>query len=117
MDPKVRRALEVGRENVEFGWVSKAMAKGPFGEVVGARNPAAVCWCALGAIFAAVPEGPEYTEVVSATVKALVAAIPTSHGNVAERTITSYNDAPGRTKAEMLDLFDRALAKTEATPA
>lgn len=63
-------------------------------------NPKATCFCAIGAIQRAADP-----EIHVRAVDYLSAALPTGQLGVA-----LYNDSPHTTKADILALFDRAIA-------
>lgn len=54
--------LRLAAARVLRGWTRDAYARDADGRVVGAAEPAAVCWCAIGAIMA--DAGPRTTEVL-----------------------------------------------------
>jgi len=85
------------------GWTQGAYARGKSGRVV--KQPRnAVCFCGIGAISVAAG-GNTDDDLGYDAYKAL------------ERIVGSgfphYNDAPGRTKEEVLAVFDKAIAAEE----
>jgi hypothetical protein len=81
-------------------WTQGAYARDKDGTDVGLdRSADAVCWCALGLTFR--------DEVDRTTLYAVVESI------ITERSVSHWNDAPGRTAAEVAAAFRRAssLAK------
>lgn len=88
------------REHIARGWTQGAMARDAEGLECGVREAVATCFCALGAIFAAAGSHNE-------------PALPAADRLRAELRddITRWNDAPGRTQAEVLAVFDRVIEK------
>ena len=98
MDSKVKEVLVKARSKIEQGWCQGASARGRGGRTdVACADDAAREWCALGAILAVCGPGPEYQFVDAFMVNAGV------------QHITVWNDRPGRTQAEVLAAFDRAI--------
>lgn len=87
---------EAKRILVEKGWTQGYFAKNAAGENVRLDSEEAESFCVLGAAFRAA--GCRNESFIRA---ALIAAAPA--GEPAE-----YNDAPGRTKEEVLALIDKA---------
>ena len=98
MSAAVAAALRAARGHlVEFGWQQ--------GKQGGHGEPC----CAMGAITAAVTSGDVYHGARDALAAQLVV-------ETGKRWIADWNDAPGRTFAEVLDLLDKAIAAEEARP-
>lgn len=74
-------------------------------------GPAAVCWCALGAINATTNKMHQLYELKSAAKDALALAVSPSHDSVAY-----FNDDPATTHADVLAAFDRAIAGLGGKP-
>ena len=85
-------ALMRGRSRIERGWCQGKMA-----------SPTGVC--AIGALSGAVVYGHEAERAV----KILNLAIGEGSSQ-SWHDVIRWNDAPGRTKEEVLDLYDRAIA-------
>jgi hypothetical protein len=96
--------LRRARGYVEQGWTQGALARDAHGAIAltGGRN--ATCWCCHGALDRAERHSDE---VRMAAATALRSAIGTPN-------VSRWNDAPGRTQAEALAAFDRAIALVEA---
>lgn len=96
----------VGARNYleEHGWVQATMTDG---ERV----------CVLGAIKAASGRvaRPWHCGLFP-HVQVLIQALTGKVGAVSSDPLTRWNDAPGRTKEEVLDLFDKAIALTAPQP-
>lgn len=95
--------LREGRERVARGWTQGAYARDAAGRSVYAWTPEACAWCALGAMRGVGRSGAEYDEA-RATLERLTPA----------RSVSSFNDAPTTTQADVLALFDRAIATAGA---
>jgi hypothetical protein len=92
--------LRAARAKIEQGWTQHAFARNGI-EPVPSRSVTATCWCAIGAITAANGSSSSSSEVF------LERAVGTDD-------VPAWNDAPGRTQAEVLAAFDRAIALAEA---
>lgn len=104
--------LKAAREKVAAGWTQGENARDEDGNPVGAG--AAACWCAYGAIDAATPrEGLGYAEFYRVRSDAML-ILRDAIGLPGTNRIADWNDAPGRTQAEVLAAFDRAIALAEA---
>lgn len=90
MTTTVIDVLTEARNLVEAGWT-----QGRFREV----DDTEVRHCAAGAVYAV--EGPGH----GAADRALRAALPPRY----DRSTVAFNDEPGRTKAEVVALFDLAI--------
>lgn len=67
------------------------------------------CYCAMGAIGAVLPRNYHGWVSDTAQYRALAAAVPAEfHGNV-----PNFNDHPATTHADIMALFDRAIAAQE----
>jgi hypothetical protein len=64
----------------------------------------AVCHCMLGAIKAVTPQSYSYSPLYNA-----LSNVTTAKYNIA--SIVEFNDTPGRTHAEVLEVFDIAIAE------
>ncbi len=95
--------LRAARELVARGWTQGTPARDTSGDCVSPRSPAAVCWCALGAIAAS--SGTPAWAVPPEVRSALALALP---GDWGKCRIAMWNDHPLRTQAEAVAVFDRA---------
>jgi hypothetical protein len=94
--------LRAARALVEKGWTQGAYARTKTGKECPDRSLHAKCWCASGAIWrVCAHDGIGFSEAH----KQLSAAI--------NKPIPYWNDAPGRTQAEVLAAFDRAIEIAE----
>ena len=82
----------------EGAWTQRELARTADGSPDAPDNPLATCWCAIGAI-----------ESLTNETYALRALYLMGVDDIAK-----WNDAPGRTQAEVLALFDRAIAAEQA---
>lgn len=97
-DSETLRNLRAARAKLERGWTQVAQARDARGEPVERGAPEAVAWCLLGAIH------PKH-ECVGDTCRVLTSVL-----GVDRSRFVSWNDAKGRTQAEVLDAIDRAIA-------
>jgi hypothetical protein len=82
-------------------WTQGEGARDQSGSVVGSKEPVAVCWCSIGAIH----RGDDGGGFCGYDARLLVKEAAGGVSSLAE-----WNDAPGRTQAEVLNVFDRAIA-------
>lgn len=106
----VRDILIAARAKIEKpeNWTTGAEARDAKGQVVRAKSPHAVCFCAEGAVLSV--KAP-----LKATLRArelLANAVPTASGF---QGIWAYNDWPHRQHRSIVKWFDRAIALAEPT--
>lgn len=89
--------LAQGRARIEQGWAQYALARDKFDWPCTCSSEEAVSFCAVGAIWAVALDSRPYD--------ALFACTPAGY-----RCVADYNDHPGTTKADILALYDRAIA-------
>lgn len=99
-------SLRTGRERVARGWTQGLYAIDLNGDKVDPTSEAASCWCAVGAI----PRFVRGEHVHGEAVAALGWAIPVNQCV----DVVGFNDLPTTTQADILALFDRAIAALEA---
>lgn len=92
---------------VDREWIQYVYSKDTYGCVGGPVSPSAVCFCSLGALCTAALNGPCSKEVLKA-VAVLNSCLD------ADNDLVSFNDALGRTKEEVLGLFDCAIKKAQS---
>lgn len=97
--------LREARELIAQGWTQHAFARDAQGEICAASEAVATCWCIRGAVRRVCltgesSESPLWGKVLHTLSTTL------GRGGLAE-----WNDAPERTKEEVLSLFDRAIEK------
>ena len=100
---KMLDGLRRARALVERGWTKGEPARNAAGEGCHPSSQHAVEWSAFGAIYATVPTYADYL-AACARLQDLIGASPE------DLNLSLWNDAPGRTQADVLDLFDRAIA-------
>ena len=86
-------------------WTKGAFAKAAAGCAIASTSDNAVCWCAIGALRRFDRGG--YSAAYSNAVFVLQCCVSGS-GGVAE-----FNDDPNTTHADVLAMFDRAIARAE----
>lgn len=94
--------LKAARAKIEQGWCQGDAAQNSDGELCGSQDLNASCWCCVGAIGAVTA----YNEQATPALKAIRDAIGTPG-------IAKWNDAKGRTQAEVLAAFDKAIELAE----
>jgi hypothetical protein len=104
--------LRAARERIAVPerWTRLAEARGSNGRGTDSKDPEAVCWCGWGAVRSYVDSGDDASSIASSIVdRYLTGSIRgTRFGFV------SWQDAHGRTHAEVLGAFDKAIALAEA---
>jgi hypothetical protein len=81
---------------IKKGWTQHYLARDLNGNSIDPSDPLACKWCAVGAIYAAYPERKETLMAIDKLVTVLCGSI------------SPWNDAMGRTRAEVIDAFERA---------
>lgn len=104
--------LRAARERISVpeGWTQGHIARTADGGRCMAMDPEAAMWCALGAVRradASMPPPHSDTRLQRAT-----ESLRNTIGG--DRMISDWNDKLSRTHAEVLDLFDRTIARLEA---
>lgn len=118
-------ALKEARRLVEGGWTQRFAARNAAGESCWVDSPLAVAYCATGAASAATWDDPVADEATlfSAVIEALTGALSDLwEVEIKEydppwnsiEALTRWNDSPGRSKNEVLRLYDRAIELVEA---
>ena len=113
MTTDVARVLRAARERIATPerWTQGEYARTDKGDALPADDilsRRASCWCAVGALRAAgvwSDDGNQFT-------RALADAI----GLLDDYCIPDWNDTPGRTHAEVLDAFSKAIELAESAP-
>lgn len=105
--------LKRARQHIKRGWCQKAYAVDAHGAPTLDHFPEARCWCAVGAIRRACSEfGLDSLDSIPA-VKQLAQHIESEEVSDTE-AVLEWNDVEGRTKEEVLKLFDRTIKDLKA---
>ena len=109
-----KEILEQARALIERGWTQGTAARNSNGDHVSATSRHACEWCATGALYAIYETIPNWRDNRRTDEAAILirAAIPKGSNDFHE-TIVSFNDAIETTKADMLAVFDEAIARCE----
>ncbi len=91
--------LRSARALVARGWTQGAFARDASGNAVRPKDPCAIRWCADGAVRSVDP----YPSAALAAMDRVLAPCD----------FVNWNDCPGRTQAEVLGAFDRAIESEE----
>jgi len=94
--------LRAARAKIEQGRCQRYYAQDALGRKIMSVDPSAERFCALGAIHCVSPYGDPRTNAKTALTK------------ITKVAIADFNDAPGRTQAEVLAAFDKAIALAES---
>lgn len=95
--------LVAARAKVAQGWTQRASARNADKAKVHPCDPAARCWCMLGAVAAITHNTPVVSMDIADTLRNALPEAPRWDN-------ASYNDTLGRTQAEVLAVFDHAIA-------
>ena len=95
--------LRLIQQKLRQGWCQHVMARDKNGAMCHYLSSDAVCWCIHGASQA--------TGVVSQDVFTPIMKLTNSEGDYA--ALTSWNDAPGRTQADVIAMLDQAIASVQ----
>lgn len=93
------QVLEGARRRLETGWVQGFFAADENGDGVDVNSPLACRWCSGGAIRVESDEDGVYYAARCLLTTAIESI-----------SIADWNDEPGRTKEEVLEAFDKAIA-------
>jgi hypothetical protein len=85
-------------------WIQGRFAVSGLQNKVKPHSRRASCWCALGAIAAITREDPHDVDDEAYWLLHRAMVLPEN-----ETAVAGWNDAPGRTHAEVLAAFDRAI--------
>jgi hypothetical protein len=107
MSHETAAVLRAARAKVAQGFTQHAFGRNALGAALDVEEASrtGVCWCTLGALNAS---------------GAMLFSIPGDRARQALRKVVGvynlgdWNDAPGRTQAEVLAAFDRAIAAEES---
>lgn len=91
----------------EKGWTQGAHARDDRGVIVETESPKAVCFCVSGALRQA------RVNLHEGLFDGLAGAADWFKEAAAIRSIPAWNDAPTRTKVDVLAVFDKAIALAE----
>jgi hypothetical protein len=100
--------LRAARSKISLSvrWTKHCNASNSDGDPVMASDPVAVCWCALGAVYAS---SPQNTNVARNFAREALS-------RTAGTCIVTFNDHATTTHADVLRVFDKTIARLEATP-
>lgn len=96
----------------ERGWTQGASAKSKTGRIVLVKSRSAACFCSSGAIERAARTGnEERSALLSLGATILASNVP----KYIHRTlrVVAWNDEDGRTKAQVLEMIERAARNSE----
>jgi hypothetical protein len=92
------KVLTDARAMVERGWTQGWFARDAAGNKRYELDESAVCWCMAGAYMAVAPGLASWEEAEDFLKRA-----------IGEESVPDWNDVDGRTQAEVLAAFDRAI--------
>lgn len=103
------RVLRRARELIEKGWTTKWFAKTKTGRRCAVNSPYATFWCAMGALQRAVVDTGYHDGTHELMRRHLYPMIDFSFASIA-----AWNDEAERTQSDVIELFNKAIAKLEA---
>ncbi len=92
----------------ESRWAQRNFAYRANGVPTGGTYPEAVCWCVSGAMQKVLGNGTRFTTEAGYSLQAQVVSLL---GEESMKGVVKFNDT--HTHGEVMDWFDRALAKAE----
>jgi len=102
--------LKSARSSIVKGWLRKGpLAVDTNGVPVAPQSSEAVAWDLMGSVYAAshnLPEGGPRSLVHREAMEALRMQVP----HLKAQQLSVFNDASGRTKEEIIEIFDRAIS-------
>ena len=101
---KTTELLTEARARIARGWTQGANARNAAGGVTLAWAEEAVCWDTMGAVAC---RDDDWT-----TAEPAWAALRAAVGG--ETWVAEWNDAPGRTREDVLALYDRAIERSRS---
>lgn len=107
MNKSVVEVLTDARAKVQQGWNTGCLARDKSGCQVDPLSPNACSWCAEGALWTPV----ETISQFNAAAEFIGEVVRELH----HVRLVQFNDAPGRTQAEVLDLFTRAIERAKCS--
>lgn len=111
----VNAHLAAARARIVQGWCQKAVARNAAGVSVEVNAVDAVSWCIYGALAKADHDvGDHYHHHSVDLMREAHAALDPQDGHA--RLLGLWNDARGRTKEEVLTVFDNAIALAPQQP-
>ncbi len=115
MSPNPRlEVLRGARVLIAQGWTQRSFARDSTGSTVEPSDPAACVWCLLGALgFAGLPQGRAGYGSGAFVTSAIAMRDPEKR---LPGSLASWNDAEGRTQAEVLAVLDEAIAIAAGEP-
>lgn len=97
--------LKRAKKRIEKGWCQREYAVGAAGVPCGPRNPAAVSWCAVGALEACTQDWLAIDTCRELLEESLLKG--------ATQYLQIFNDRPGITKEDVINLYNRAIKKAD----
>jgi hypothetical protein len=101
--------LEAASERLRFGWTQGVTATTVSGEQQSTPDADSAAFCLLGALTAAARALGADSYTRQRAERSIAEAIGADRRNT--RAIAKWNDDPGRSKAEVIALVERALAR------
>lgn len=111
--PSTIQVLKDAREILANNtWGQGVDARDAQGRMTDPHDPSATCFCSYGALVRAC--GPKnFTDEAYTTLQQEI--VKDGYRDEFGTMLTRWNDTVGRTRGEVLDLFDKAIATAEAT--
>ena len=104
----IKQILTEARALIEKGWTQGKLAKNVWGHQVRYDDPDACAFCSLGALRKAVHKiNPDLYPKLRHQLALAIGEDPSAGSEYYQ--VVRFNDAPGRTQAEVLAMFDKAI--------
>lgn len=114
--PTTLDLLKAGRAKIEKieNWTTEVASRDIYGMNVGISHPSASCFCSMGAVWRAELESTgDYGQFSEPAFSALCLAAAALYPTRFRYSISLFNDQPGTTHADVLKVFDHAIAQLE----
>ena len=105
---KTKNVLQDARKLLEQGWTKGVCARDIDGKPVNTRDAEACSWCPEGAIYAIEQNWHIVDEALS-----LLLLLVNRFSNREYDDVDEFNDHPGTTKEDVLELFDQAITRCD----
>lgn len=108
-----KKFLQDAKALLEQGWTQKTYARDADGISCDLEAPYAACWCILGAMRKLQYSGAYTTDTIYHARQLVANAVPALPTHPTRCAIAEFNDTPGRTKEEILAIFNQAIKEAQ----
>lgn len=108
MNEFIVQTLIAARAKIDSGWCQKVFARDANGNSIAPNSDSAVAWCLRGAISSIIGSRSDYHQLYP-IFNAIFTELIKDIRPYSSIEFTQWNDVSGRTKEEILNLYDRAI--------